>query len=263
MYKTIVVIPARMGSTRLPRKPLLDLHGKPVLLRTILQAKKAAQIDEIFVATDSGEIADLCKKEGVRFVMTSPSCPNGTQRITEAMNSIKAKWVINIQGDEPFIDPRLVDEIASTLQTERWQMVSAMYPIQRWEDFHNPNTIKVVCDQHHCALYFSRSPIPFLRDENIPSQGSVPARKKLFAHIGVYGFSNNALLKYAQSKVTLIEEQEKLEQLRMLYLGEKIKMIQYDEPSIGINTPRDLEEARAIFLSKQRQNITRSNFTKK
>ena len=244
MYETIIIIPARLGSTRLPRKLLLDLHGKPVLARTIAQAKKTTQIDQIFVATDSLEIARICQMEGVSYVMTRTECPNGTQRIAEAMKDIKAKRIINIQGDEPFIDPSLVDNIALELQTQHCHVVSAMSRIERWENFVDTNTIKVVCDQQNCAMYFSRSPIPFLRDETIPNQGEIPLETKLFAHIGVYGFSSDALLRYGNYQATPIEAQEKLEQLRMLYFGEKIKMLHHHKPSIGINTQRDLAAAR-------------------
>jgi 3-deoxy-manno-octulosonate cytidylyltransferase (CMP-KDO synthetase) len=245
----IVVIPARLASTRLPNKPLADLGGKPMVVRT---AERAAQsgADAVIVATDHADIAAACRAHGVRVQMTRADHPSGTDRIAEvtaALGLAADAVVVNVQGDEPLIDPVLVAATAALIRPGV-SMATAAHPIDRMTEVLNPNCVKVVLNQAGQALYFSRAAIPWHRDgfaasrENFPS-GYVPLR-----HIGLYAYSNAFLQAYPTLAASPLEQIEALEQLRVLWHGMPIAVHVTDViPAAGVDTPEDLERVRRQF----------------
>jgi 3-deoxy-manno-octulosonate cytidylyltransferase (CMP-KDO synthetase) len=247
--KRIIVIPARLSSTRLPNKVLLDLHGKSVVQRVYEQCLKAKNIDAVYIATDSKEVQDACLGFTPHVIMTSTEHQSGTDRIAEAVKDMECDVVINVQGDEPFIDPTLIDKLSNAFNEEDTVMVSAMHKIEETKDLINPNVVKVTVDKNAQALYFSRSLIPFPRDDwkSISAVSTVPDTLHFYRHLGIYGYSKNFLLTYAQMKPSYLESVEKLEQLRVLENGYKIKMVETDYNSIGIDTQDDYEKALALI----------------
>ena len=244
--KTIVIIPARLSSSRLPDKVLLDLKGKSVIQRVYEQVLKAKKIDDIYIATDSKKVEKICKNFTKNIILTSSNHESGTDRIAEAVKNIECEYIINVQGDEPFIEPDLIDKLAVTLKESNIEMVSAMHKIKLVEELKNRNVVKVVIDKQSNALYFSRSIIPHHRDEwetLLNHHKTIPEPLKFFRHLGIYGYKKDFLLKYSKMEMTYLEKLEKLEQLRVLENGYKIKMIETDYNSIGIDTKDDYEKA--------------------
>lgn len=240
--KKIVVIPARLNSSRLQNKVLLDLNGKTVVQRVYEQCKKAKNIDEVYIATDSSEVQKSCKRFTQNIIMTKDTHESGTDRIAEAVSNIECAVVINVQGDEPFIDPNLIDNLANSFKSSQTQMTSAMHKISKVEELKNHNIVKVTVDKNYDALYFSRSIIPHHRDDwetLLNYHETIPETLRFFRHLGIYGYTKKFLLKYSQMKPTYLERVEKLEQLRVLENGYKIKMIETDYNSIGIDTKED------------------------
>ena len=245
MFK--VVIPARYASTRLPGKPLLDIAGKPMVVRVAEQAAKSGA-GEIVIATDFEKILETAKVYNIKAVMTRIDHASGTDRIAEV--ATKLGWVdddivVNVQGDEPLIDPKLIQQVAAHLaQSKNAVMATACHAIHDEESFLNPNIVKVVIDTHGNALYFSRAPIPYPRDE--------VHKKALQAHrhIGIYAYRVGFLKKYAQLAVTELEKIESLEQLRVLHHGYKIGVVVTENaPASGVDTQEDLDYVRSIFSS--------------
>ena len=244
--KKIVVIPARLSSSRLPRKVLLDLKGKSVIQRVYEQVQKAKNIDDIYIATDSNEVLQECKKFTNNIILTSAGHQSGTDRIAEAIEKIDCDIVVNVQGDEPFIEPNLIVELAQILENNEINMVSAMHKIKLVEELKNPNVVKVIINKNYEALYFSRSTIPHHRDEwetLLNHHKEIPNGLKFYRHLGIYGYKKDFLLKYIDMEMTYLERLEKLEQLRVLENGYKIKMIETNYNSIGIDTKDDYEKA--------------------
>jgi len=244
--KQIVVIPARLNSSRLPNKVLLDLKGKTVVQRVYEQCLKAKNIDEVYITTDSIEVQNSCKNFTQNIIMTKDTHESGTDRIAEAVEAIECNVVINVQGDEPFIDPSLIDELASSFENRQIQMASAMHKILRVDELKNHNVVKVTIDKNYNALYFSRSIIPHHRDDwesLLCHHETIPEPLKFFRHLGIYGYTKEFLLEYSKMEPTYLERLEKLEQLRVLENGYKIKMIETDYNSIGIDTKEDYEKA--------------------
>lgn len=244
--KKIVVIPARLESTRLPGKLLLDLHGKTVIQRVFEQCLKCKAVDDVFIATDSEEIAESAKNYTENILLTSKDHQSGTDRIAEAASKIDCDIVINVQGDEPFIDPDLIDELVEAFG-DTDVMVSAVQKLQFAKDLVDPNVVKVTKDFDNYALYFSRSVVPFPRDLKFdwnPTEGTkVPEGFDYFKHIGIYGYKKDFLLSYAGLQPSLLEQSEKLEQLRALENGYRIKLIETSVESLGIDTREDYEKA--------------------
>jgi len=239
----MIIIPARAQSQRFPKKVLADIGGLPMVIRT---AKQVEALDAVVIATDSYEIASVCQQHGFEVVLTSASHKSGTDRISEAATILKLsddEPVINVQADEPFIEPSIVEAVINRVKglnknrEENTLMVSCYNSINS-ESADDPNLVKVVLDAHHNAIYFSRSKIPFSRD-GITSY---------FGHIGIYGFTKKSLEKFCTLDDAPIEDVEKLEQLRAIYHGFKIAMVKVSSTSFGIDTPEDLERAKAIFL---------------
>lgn len=243
--KKIVVIPARLNSTRLPNKVLLDLKGKSVVQRVYEQCLKAQSIDAVYIATDSIKVYDNCLKFTDNVIMTKDTHKSGTDRIAEAVECIQCDIIINVQGDEPFIEPELIDNIANSFKNDV-SMVSAMHKIDKVEDLKKHNVVKVTIDNQNHALYFSRSVIPYSRDklESVLNYNDIiPEDLKFYRHLGIYGYTKKFLLKFSNMEQTYLERIEKLEQLRVLENGYKIKMIETDYNSIGIDTKEDYEKA--------------------
>ena len=242
--KKVIVIPARLDSSRLPKKVLLDLNGKTVLQRVYEQCLKVKNIDEIYIATDSLEIKEVCDSFSNQVIITKSTHQSGTDRIGEAISSIDCDIVINVQGDEPFIEPSLIEALVNSFSNSEISMSSAMSKINNVKDLQNSNVVKVVVDHHNNALFFSRSLLPFPRDvKEISIAKEVLEKYQFFRHIGIYGYRKDFLLKFVNMEQSYLEKVEKLEQLRALENGFKIKMIEAESSLIGIDTQEDYEEA--------------------
>ncbi len=231
----MIIIPARLSSSRLPKKVLADINGTPMIIKCAQIAKK---VDDVLIATDSKEVIEVCKKYGFNAVMTDKNHQSGSDRIKEAADIIGLKddeIVINMQGDEPFLEPKILKAVKNELikLNRDFKMVSCYKEISELEA-EDPNLVKVVIDKNSDAIYFSRSKIPYNRD-NLPHSYK--------GHIGIYGFDKKSLDKFVNLKGNL-EHIEKLEQLRVIENGYKIKMIKVNTKSFGIDTKEDLQKAR-------------------
>lgn len=232
----IAVIPARYASTRLPRKMLLDSTGKPLVVHVVERARQARRLGRVVVATDHDEIYRAVRDHGHEVVMTSDRHPNGTSRIEEAVRLLgdTVPLIVNVQGDEPLIDPAVIDELVDRLDRGDEPMATVASPFQPGEDPADPNVVKVVVDQRGRAMYFSRSRVPFDRD----GEGRVQPLK----HIGLYAYRRDFLPVYTALAPTPCEEAEKLEQLRVLEHGHAIAVIQRQVNHQGIDTPGQYED---------------------
>lgn len=246
----ICVIPARLNSTRFPKKMLAPLLGKPLLQWTWEAACRVSFFDQVLVATDSLEIARVVGKFGGKVVMTSPACASGTDRLIELQNSgIKAALWVNWQGDEPFLNAQAISDLLQTWQTDGAEIWTLKKRILSAQELSSPHIAKVVCDAHGFALYFSRAPIPFVRDP----QGPTP---DFFKHIGIYAFSDAALRKLAPLKPAPLELAEQLEQLRFLTHGLRIRVHETTQEPFGIDLPEHLVHAEA--LARHQNPLSRS-----
>ena len=242
--KKVIIIPARLDSSRLPKKVLLDLKGKTVIQRVYEQCLKVKNVDGVYIATDSIEIKEVCETFTDKVIITKSTHQSGTDRIGEAVSAIACDIVINVQGDEPFIEPSLIEALVNSFSNSDISMSSAMSKINNIKDLQNTNVVKVVTDLHNNALFFSRSLIPFPRDVKEISIAKEVLEKCLFyRHIGIYGYRKDFLLKFVNMEQSYLEKVEKLEQLRALENGFKIKMIEVNSSLIGIDTREDYEEA--------------------
>ena len=245
-----VVIPARYASTRLPGKPLLDIGGKPMVIRVAEQAALSGA-QQIIIATDHQPIVSVAQQHGFQACMTRADHNSGTDRIAEV--SAQQGWaddtiVVNVQGDEPLIPPQLISSVALHLHSHPDCVVAtACHPIHDEASMRNPNIVKTVLDKHGNALYFSRAPIPWPRDAYASSQ-PVPRHLEVLRHIGIYAYRAGFLRTYGQLAPCQIEQAESLEQLRALYHGYRIGVtITADAPPSGVDTEQDLQIARRIF----------------
>jgi len=239
----IAVIPARYGSSRLPGKALAGINGVPMVVRVWRQASKARFLSRVIVATDDDRIASAVRAAGGDVEMTSSAHQSGTDRIAEVAARIGADIYLNVQGDLPFIAPEDLDALAAPMRADAAiAMATLATPIVGAEEWHNPSVVKVVCDERGDALYFSRSPIPFPRD------GGVPANA--LRHIGVYSYRRDFLLKFASLKPGVLEQIEKLEQLRAMERGYRIRVVASVAPSLEVDTPEDLARAQAAAQAK-------------
>jgi len=254
--KITAIIPARYGSTRFEGKPLVDILGKPMIQWVYEGVCQSKLIGEVIVATDDQRILEAVQGFGGRVVMTSPDHSTGTDRVAEVAQGLRSEIIVNVQGDEPLIKGSIIDKaIRPLLRDETLAMSSLMTKIKDIKDWLNPHQGKVVVDGKSFALYFSRSPIPFPRDFTIEQILSNPEMrgkllsKKLFKTIGLYVYRRSFLLKFAKMKPTPLEKLEKLEQLRALENGYKIKVIPVDYEPIGVDIPADLQKVVA-FLNR-------------
>lgn len=248
-----VVIPARLGSTRLPNKPLADIAGKPMIVRVAEQAQRSGALDTI-VATDDKSIVDACLAFGIKAMLTRKDHQSGTDRIAEV--SVKMDWplsatVVNVQGDEPLIDPGLIAATAARV-TDDMPMATAAHRMERHEDVFNPNYVKVVLDRFGRALYFSRAPIPWYREGYAKAEKTFPQPFEVWRHIGLYAFRHDFLRQYSSLPVSPLETVESLEQLRVLWHGYPIAVHVTDMiPEAGVDTAADLERVRRFFNLNQ------------
>jgi len=228
------VLPARYASTRFPRKMLADVKGKPLIQRTWEQVKKAERIQRVTIATDHPEIFAAARSFGAEVVMTDPALPSGTDRIAVVTQGQEEGWILNVQGDEPLIQPEVLDHFISSLDQAVAPMATLARKMGASEDVTNPNVVKVVMDGQGKALYFSRSPIPFNRDGD--------AGVDTWHHLGIYAYKPQTLRQLVQWAPSSLELAEKLEQLRALQNGVAIQVIATSVESIGVDSPDDLEK---------------------
>jgi 3-deoxy-manno-octulosonate cytidylyltransferase (CMP-KDO synthetase) len=237
--KSVIVIPARYASSRLPGKPLVDIAGKPLIQWVYERARGATLANEVLVATDDERIKAACEAFGAAAIMTSPDCASGTDRVHEAVAGSDAEVVVNLQGDEPQIPPAIIDGLIRTMMEEKGlPMATLCSVITDRQDYENPNVVKVVRDANGMALYFSRAPLPYLRQ-------SVPV--PLYKHIGIYAFSRVFLDTFVSLPKGRLEEAESLEQLRALEAGYRIKTLVVEYDGVGVDTAEDLEQARRVM----------------
>jgi 3-deoxy-manno-octulosonate cytidylyltransferase (CMP-KDO synthetase) len=240
--KIIAVIPARYASTRFPAKLMQDLGGKTVILRTYEAAINTNLFDDVFVVTDSDLIYDEIVSHGGKAIRSIKEHESGSDRIAEAVENLDVDIVINVQGDEPFIDAEPLAKVIEVFRNDldkKVDLASLMREITNEDDINNPNNVKVVVDQNGFALYFSRSVIPYPREKNVGV--------RYMQHIGIYAFRKQALLDFYSLPMQSLEASEKLEQLRYLEFEKRIKMVETTHVGIGIDTPEDLEKARKML----------------
>ncbi len=239
----VIVIPARYDSTRFPGKPLAPLKGKPVIQHVFENSRDAASVEEVIVATDSETIFERVLAFGGRAVMTSRHHTSGTDRIAEVAGSLSCDIIVNVQADEPLIRAGMIDDAVGLLSDERADIGTLVKEIRDPEEVLDPNVVKAVFGEDGFALYFSRSPIPYHRDEwkDLSTSSVRRSRFIVFKHIGIYSYRRDALLKFTSMKPSRLEEREKLEQLRALENGFRIKVKETSSETIGVDTPQDLE----------------------
>jgi len=240
--KTIGVIPARFASTRFPAKVLANIGGKPLVQHVWEKAVLCRELDEVLIACDNEKVLKTAQDFKARVVMTDPNCPSGSDRIAEAVKDLKVDIVVNIQGDEPFIDSRTIDALTVLLKQDAKTMIGTVIKeITDDVDFFDPNVVKCVVDDQGCALYFSRSPIPYHRNKNTSSGA------KNYKHLGLYAYRKDFLMQYKDWPKGVLESTEELEQLRVLERGIKIKTTKTHLESIAVDTPQDLLKAQQWF----------------
>lgn len=245
-----VLIPARLASTRLPNKPLADLAGLPMVVRVAQRVGSGVVDANVVVACDSAEILTACQQHGVQAVLTRPDHPSGSDRLAEACDLLKLddeSLVVNVQGDEPLIDPALVGLVAQLLrQHPEASMSTAAHPLDSVAEFLNPNVVKVVLDARGLALYFSRAPIPLWRDQT----GALPHPAPL-RHIGIYAYRVGFLRQFPRMAQAPIEQTEALEQLRAMWHGHRIAVhVTPQAPAPGVDTPEDLARVRQLLAAQ-------------
>ena len=236
--KVLGIIPSRYESTRFPGKSLIDIMGKTMIQRVYEQAKKSKQLDDLVVATDDQRIFEEVKGFGGSVIITGKHHKNGTERCLEVAESLQAQFVVNIQGDEPFIQPEQIDKLCSIISSDT-DLATLIKRIKDPSDLGNPNLVKVVKSLDDHALYFSRSPIPFDRPMN--KAPTLPSKKIYWKHIGIYAYRTEVLSQIVKLEESALEKMESLEQLRWLENGYKIKTAETHFESIGIDTPEDLD----------------------
>lgn len=240
--KIIAMIPARYGATRFPGKLMADLGGKPVIIRTYEATQKTGLFDDVYVVTDSELIREEVQKHGGKAIMSQKEHECGSDRIAEAVEHLDVDIVVNVQGDEPFVKKEPLEKLLAVFQGEdanQIDLASLMQEMTDWKDITDPNYVKVIVDRKDCALYFSRSPIPYPRDKE--------AGARYFEHIGVYAFRKQAILDFYHLPMKALEATEKVECIRFLEYGKTIKMVETDYMGIEIDTPEDLEKAKEFL----------------
>ena len=242
--KKIAVIPARFAATRFPGK-LMQKIGDKTIIRMVYENVQAMELfDDVLVVTDNDQIVEEIKAIGGSVKKSSQEHPSGSDRIAEAIMDMDVDVVVNVQGDEPFVDISPLEKLLTAISEPNVVVASVMQKLGMDEDINNPNFVKVVCDKNNNALYFSRSPIPYKRN----LQSSLP----IYKHVGVYAFKKNALLAFTKWPMGFLEQTEMLEQLRYLENGVSIKMVETSTSSIGIDTPEDLEKAKLYYANRKK-----------
>jgi 3-deoxy-manno-octulosonate cytidylyltransferase (CMP-KDO synthetase) len=245
----IGVIPVRYGSSRFPGKPLADICGKPMIQRVYERSCQASMLSTVLVATDDVRIFKIVESFGGEAVMTPKAIPSGTDRVAFVAKGHNADIVVNIQGDEPFIEPKEIDSVAQILLDDESAMMGTLVKrITRIEELTSPNTAKVIIDQNGYALYFSRSPIPNYRDNADYSEWI--QNHTYYKHVGIYSYRKSFLMDYSRWEPTPLEMIEKLEQLRALERGFKIKVAETSAEPVCVDTPKDLERVRQMICEE-------------
>lgn len=241
MTRILGIIPSRWGSVRFPGKSLALIAGKPLVQRVVERVQRAKRLDAVLVATDDERIASVVRKLGVEAVMTDPALPSGTDRVAAAARGRAADIVINIQGDEPLADPLVIDRLAEVMEREpTWDMATPACPMANGPEVDRPAIVKVVWAADGAALYFSRSRIPHIRDPGDERNAGGPV---YWQHIGIYAYRPAVLERLVAEPPCLLEQMEKLEQLRALHLGFRIKVIEAARPGLGVDLPEDVAKA--------------------
>lgn len=235
------VIPARYDSQRFPGKVLADVEGRPLIQWVYERASRATRIDDTWVATDSPLVRDACLAFTSNVLLSKAPHATGTDRVAEVARDLDADVFVNVQADEPLIDPQMIDALAELMEDPGIEFASAASPLHDASDFLDPDVVKVVCDGEGDALYFSRSPIPWPRGRPVRRGEPWPAGVGAWQHIGIYAYRRAALLRFADAPRSRLEITEKLEQLRILDRGWRIRMLGWEHPGIGVDTEADLE----------------------
>jgi len=244
--KVYVVIPSRYGSGRLPGKPLIILAGRPLILHVLDRAKEIKGVDRVIVATDDERIAKAVKQDGEEAIMTPEDLKTGSDRVGWVIKNLNCDIVINLQGDEPLIDTVAIQNAIEALKLDNDLQVTTLgFPLKSKKVWRNPNVVKIVTDENQNALYFSRESIPFFRN------GKFQYLDGLYQHLGVYIFRREFLLKFLEWESSPFEIAEKLEQLRILAKGYKIRVIKTDSPSFGVDTPDDIAKVEELLKKKR------------
>lgn len=240
--RVLGVIPARLNSTRLPRKVLRMICGKPMVQHVYERARRCQKLDELVVATDADEVVNACRRAAIPVEMTSPEHPSGTDRLFEVMGRHDAEILVNIQGDEPLLEPAHLDALVSPFEAEPQTLVSTLRIAITAEEAKNPNVVKVVCDARRNALYFSRWPVPYDRDGKQPVQ--------YFKHLGLYAYRRSAVELFHSLPPSKLELAERLEQLRFLEHGVPIRVADAPFATVGVDTEDDLRIVERILLGE-------------
>ncbi len=252
MPKVAVIIPARYASTRLPAKPLRPIAGKPLIQHVWERCAKAQGIDTVIVATDDMRIAECAFAFGAEVAMTSPKHRSGTDRVAEVAKNLRGySHIINVQGDEPLVDPAVVAKLAAAMAKDRKiEMITAASVFTPEDDLANPNMVKVVLDRESNGLYFSRSPIPYVRGDGL--------RPRFYRHMGLYGYTSKFLLQFVKWKPGILEQAESLEQLRALENGAKIRVVLARSAALSVDTIEDVRAVEQRLSSRNSQLSTSS-----
>jgi len=248
IVQTIVAIPARLASTRFPRKLLAPLRGRPVLWHAWNQARRASGVDRVVLLTDAEEMRQVAAHWPAEVLLTSSDCRSGTERIASVLDQLEADVIVNLQGDEPLVEPALVEQLAARCGEDDAEIVTPVFRIQRTEQLADPNIVKVAraCDGR--AVYFSRHPVPFLRD--VPRERWLDS-ESYWGHVGMYAYRRATLARYHELPESRLEEAERLEQLRFLEAGCRILTIETDYHPIGIDVPADLQSVESLLSGRE------------
>lgn len=243
----VAIIPARFDSKRFPGKVIELLAGKPLIVHTYERTIQASCVERAFVATDDQRVVDALNGYDIETIMTGTDHESGTDRIAEAVQNMDVDIIVNVQGDEPLVDPSTIDQaVQALIDHPEAAIATAKHSIHRWEDINDPNVVKVVTDSQDRALFFSRCPIPYIRGKSQDEIGE----KTYWQHVGLYVYRKGFLVQFPQLDVTPLENLEKLEQLRALENGYSIVVVETQHKSIGVDTPEDLERVRVLIESQ-------------
>lgn len=248
--KITAVIPARYASTRFPGKALAEIGGKPMIQHVYERTLQSRLISRVVVATDDQRIAEVIQRIGGEAIMTSANHETGTDRLAEVAANLDAELIVNVQGDEPLIEPQMIDQAIAPLAADHTiQMGTIKTRVRCLHDFLSPNVVKVVTDCNNNALYFSRSPLPFFRDkwQDLKDESFASGKLLCFKHVGLYVYRRDFLIQYAAMTPTFLEISEKLEQLRAIENGIQIRVVETEFESIGVDTPDDLAKAQERY----------------
>ncbi len=244
--KSIAVIPARLGSTRLPRKVLADIYGQPLIWHVWQRVQQTKSINRVVIATDADEVRRVAEAFGAQVLLTSPDCQSGTERIASILDQLEADLILNVQGDEPLVDPMMLDALVSKWSSAPCDLITPVYRITDPADLGNPNVVKVARAHDGRALYFSRSPIPYVR--SCPMEQWLD-HQQFWGHIGVYGYRAEVLRNYYHLPQSPLQQAESLEQLKFLEAGYTFQTVETGYHSVAVDTMEDLENVRRM-LSK-------------